>query len=238
MGETVSGRRAQLAANLERVRARIETAAKAAGRDPAGLTLIAVTKTYPAADIELLADLGVTDIGENRDQEAAEKHASTAPLGLRWHFIGQLQRRKCRSVVSYADAVHSVDRLELVTALGAAAEAAGRIIDALVQVSLDVPRHLGRGGARPEFVIDLCRAVDASAGLRLAGLMAVAPIGVDPGPSYRRLAEVSAQVRTEFPDATMLSAGMSGDLESAVENGATHLRVGTALLGLRERVVG
>jgi pyridoxal phosphate enzyme (YggS family) len=246
MSETGADRRAELAGNLERVRARIGAAARSAGRDPADLTLIAVTKTYPATDIELLAELGITDIGENRDQEAAAKHALTGGLrptatpgpGLRWHFIGQLQRRKCRSVASYADVVHSVDRLELATALGAAATAAGRTVDALVQVSLDDEGSTGRGGASPADVMAVAQAVDAAARLRLRGLMAVAPLGADPHPAYRRLAEISAQVRAEFPAATVLSAGMSGDLEAAVENGATHLRVGTALLGRREPLVG
>jgi len=246
-------RRRELAANLARVRARIEAAARVAGRDPAELTLIAVTKTYPASDIALLAELGVTDIGENRDHEAAAKYvelcspsstelcsppsAATAPL--RWHFIGQLQRRKCRSVVTYADVVQSVDRPELASALGAAAANAGRVVDALVQVSLDDPATVtGRGGVDPAGALLLAERVDATPGLRLAGVMAVAPPGADPGPAFRRLAETSAQVRAAFPGATVVSAGMSGDLESAVENGATHLRVGTALLGRREGVVG
>ncbi|HVT20154.1 MAG TPA: YggS family pyridoxal phosphate-dependent enzyme [Mycobacteriales bacterium] len=244
----MSEREAELAANLRQVRARIEAAARSAGRDPAELTLIAVTKTYPASDVALLAELGVRDVGENRDQEAAAKHAAVSSLGLRWHFIGQLQRRKCRSVVTYADVVHSVDRPELAVALGAAADAAGRTLDALVQVSLDEPGSAGRGGVAPAAVMALAEQVASTPGLRLAGLMAVAPHPghqdrvhqdrVDPGAPYRRLADLSEEVRAEFPAATMLSAGMSGDLEAAVENGATHLRVGTALLGRRAPVVG
>jgi pyridoxal phosphate enzyme (YggS family) len=236
-------RRAELAANLERVRERIGAAAQAAGRHPSELTLIAVTKTYPASDVALLAELGITDIGENRDQEAAAKHAETAGLGLRWHFIGQLQRRKCRSVASYADVVHSVDRPELAAALGAAAQARGRVLDALVQVSLDGPDSAGRGGVDPAGLVGLARLVADTPGLRLTGVMAVAPHGAgahgaDPDPAFRRLAELSAQVRAEFPDATVLSAGMSGDLEAAVRHGATHLRVGTALLGRRRAGFG
>jgi pyridoxal phosphate enzyme (YggS family) len=231
-------RRAELAANLEQVRARIDAAARSAGRDPAELTLVAVTKTYPASDVAILAELDVTDVGENRDQEAAPKHAATADLGLHWHFIGQLQRRKCRSVATYADVVHSVDRPEVAIALGRAAVDAGRTIDALVQVSLDDVAAPGRGGVSPAALLDLAEHVAGTAGLRLAGLMAVAPLGVDPDPPYRRLAGLSAQVKARFPEATVLSAGMSGDLEAAVANGATHLRVGTALLGRREPVVG
>jgi uncharacterized pyridoxal phosphate-containing UPF0001 family protein len=141
-------------------------------------------------------------------------------------------------VATYADVVHSVDRPELVAALGTAASGVDRVIDALVQVSLDPVGTRGRGGAAPDEVMGLAERIASTPGLRLAGLMAVAPVGVDPDPPYRALAALSAQVRTAFPAATMLSAGMSGDLEVAIRNGATHLRVGTALLGRREPVVG
>ncbi|MFD0824006.1 alanine racemase, partial [Micromonospora zhanjiangensis] len=142
----VSARRAQLDANLSGVRDRIAAACVAAGRDPGEVTLIAVTKTYPAGDVALLADLGVTDVGENRDQEAAAKAAELAAAGLdlRWHFVGRLQRNKCRSVVGYADVVHSVDSARLAVALAEAADRRGRTVQALVQVSLD--GAAGRGG--------------------------------------------------------------------------------------------
>lgn len=228
-------RRDELAANLAAVRERIAAACAAAGRDPAELTLIAVTKTFPASDVRLLAGLGVSDVGENRDQEAAPKAADCADLPLRWHFVGQLQTNKCRSVAGYAAVVHSVDRERLVGALSRAAVAAGRTVTALVQVALD--DDPGRGGAPVRQVPALADAVAAAPGLRLGGVMAVAPLGADPDPAFARLAEVAAAVRRAHPDAAIVSAGMSGDLEAAVRRGATHLRVGTALLGGRAPVV-
>ncbi len=233
-----AARRDELAGNVARVRARIAAACAAAGRSPGDVTLIAVTKTWPAADVRLLADLGVLDVGENRDQEAAAKAGQCRDLPLRWHFLGQLQTNKCRSVASYAEVVHSVDRSRLVTALSAAAVQAGRVLTCLVQVNLDPVaagpgRPAGRGGARPADVPDLADAVSAAHGLRLGGVMAVAPLGADPGPAYDRLAEVAARILADHPDADWMSAGMSGDLEEAVAAGATHVRVGTAVLGLR-----
>jgi pyridoxal phosphate enzyme (YggS family) len=226
-------RRAVLAAALTEVRARIVAAAAAAERDAAELTLVAVTKTYPASDVRLLAELGVHDIGENRDQEAAGKHSECADLDLRWHFVGQLQRRRAGSVARYADVVHSVDRPELAATLGRAAVAAGRVVLALVQVCLDDLPAPGRGGIDPAAAVELAARVAATDGLALGGVMGVAPRGGDPGTAFRRLAEVSALVRAEFPGASVVSAGMSDDLEAAVAQGATHLRVGTALLGRR-----
>lgn len=233
-------RRAQLAANLAQVRQRIADACVAAGRDPAEVTMIAVTKTYPASDVLLLAQLGVTEVGENRDQEAAPKAAEVATAGaaVRWHFVGQLQRNKCRSVVRYADVVHSVDSVRLATALGRAAAAGrDRPLDVLVQISIDGAP--GRGGALPEStdpdvgLLPVTAAVAAEPALRLAGVMAVAPLGWDPDRAFDRLAAVVQRVRAEYPDATKVSAGMSGDLESAIRHGATHVRVGSALLGMR-----
>ncbi|WP_395106037.1 YggS family pyridoxal phosphate-dependent enzyme [Actinomadura sp. SCN-SB] len=232
-------RRAELAANLASVRRRIDAACADAGRDPAEITLIAVTKTFPASDVRLLASLGVTDVGENRDQEAAPKAAATADLPLTWHFVGQLQTNKVRSVASYADVVQSVDRPRLVRALSSAAVRAGRTLRCLIQVSLDGPgpgRH-ERGGVPPEDAVALAGTVAAADGLVMDGVMAVAPLGADPLPAFRRLAEVAAEVRAAHPGARVLSAGMSGDLEAAIACGATHLRVGTALLGGRRAIV-
>jgi pyridoxal phosphate enzyme (YggS family) len=229
-------RREELAARLVAVRRRIEDACAAAGRDPAAVTLVAVTKTFPADDVRLLAELGVSDVGENRDQEAAAKHAACAELALRWHFIGQLQTNKVRSVASYADVVESVDRLALVTGLDRQAQARGRRITALVQVGLD--DAAGRGGAAAGDVPALAAAVAAASSLDLGGVMAVAPLGADPDAAFARLAEVAAAVRHAHPGATVLSAGMSGDLEAAVRHGATHVRVGSALLGHRAAAVG
>jgi PLP dependent protein len=230
-------RRHELAHNLARVRERLAAACAEAGRDPAELTLVGITKTWPADDVRLLAELGLTDVGENRDQEAAPKHEACAGLPLRWHFVGQLQRNKARSVAGYADVVHSVDRLRLVDPLAGAAAAAGREVTALVQVDLDAGPDPARGGARPEEVADLAAAVAAS-GLALGGVMAVAPPDEDPDRAFGRLEEIAAALRSDHPGATIVSAGMSGDLEAAVRHGATHVRIGTALLGRRAAPVG
>ena len=177
-------------------------------------------------------------MGENRDQEAAAKHAACADLPLRWHFVGQLQRNKCRSVASYADCVHSVDRLRLVTALDRAAAAVGRRPVALVQVDLAQGPAEGRGGVRPDEVETVAAAVATAASLDLGGVMAVAPLGADPDAAFARLADAAAVVRARWPGATAVSAGMSSDLEAAIRHGATHVRIGTALLGHRPPPVG
>lgn len=227
-------RRTELAEGLAEVRQRIDVACADAGRDPAGVTLIAVTKTWPASDVAALAALGVRDVAENKDQEARAKHESLESLDVRWHFVGQLQRNKARSVVRYADVVHSVDRPELATALaGAAGRHRDTPLDVLLQVDLDETASAGRGGVAPSGVAALAAEVAASETLRLRGLMAVAPLGGDPDDAFARLAELSVALRGDHVDATWISAGMSGDLESAVRHGATHVRVGSALLGKR-----
>jgi PLP dependent protein len=230
-------RKDDLAANLAAVRERISTACEAAGRSPDEVTLVAVTKTFPASDVRLLAGLGIADVAENRDQEAAAKAADCRDLDLTWHFVGQLQTNKVKSVVSYTDVVHSVDRRRLVTALSRAATGADRTLRCLIQVSLEEEEAEGRGGVRPEGVLGLADALTAAEGLELSGLMAVAPLGADPAPAFTRLAEISHSLRAEYPDAKTVSAGMSGDLEQAIASGATHVRVGTALLGGRRAIV-
>jgi PLP dependent protein len=226
-----SARREGLAAGLAVVRERISAACKAAGRAVDEVTLIAVTKTFPASDVRLLSGLGVRDIGENRDAEAAPKAAQCADLDLVWHFIGQLQTNKCASVVRYATFVHSVDRLRLIRALGAAARRGGRVIECLVQVSLDGDPH--RGGAVAGEVPGLAEALMAQPGLVLGGVMAIAPLSMEPADAFARLLDSAAVVRAVRPAATVISAGMSGDLEAAIGAGATHVRIGTALLGDR-----
>jgi PLP dependent protein len=230
-------RKAEIAGRLEAVRARIAAACDAAGRVSDEVTLIAVTKTYPVSDIELLCELGACDIGENRDQEAAPKAAECAALGVpvTWHFVGQLQTNKAASVVSYASVVHSVDRLRLVGALGARARQAGRRVTCLAQVSLDGDPD--RGGAFGPQVMAVADAIAAEAGLALGGVMAVAPLDADAGEAFRQLAKVADTIRSAHPGAVMISAGMSADLEQAIEAGATHVRVGTALLGGRRAFV-
>ena len=235
-------RKAELADNLAEVRARIASACAAAGRASGEVTLIAITKTFPAADVALLAGLGISDFGENRDQEAAPKVAQAEALGVRgrWHFVGQVQANKSGSVVRYADVVHSVDRLRLVRALGAHATSAGRVVTCLIQVDLDQdasPADPARGGARPADVPGLADAVADAPGLVLGGVMAVAPLGVPARPAFGRLWQVAESVRAVHPSAIMISAGMSGDLADAIAEGATHVRVGTALLGGRRPFV-
>jgi PLP dependent protein len=227
-------RRAELATNLARVRARIADACAAAGRDRGEITLIAVTKTYPATDVLRLAEIGVRDIGENRDQEAAPKAAEAAALGaeVRWHFVGRLQRNKARSVVGYADLVHSVDSVRLAQALANAAEQGrDRPLEVLVQISVDGDPD--RGGVVPRELDRVVAAVAERPALRLRGVMAVAPLDWSPEDAFARLAEFAARVREEHPAATAVSAGMSADLEAAIRWGATHVRVGGALLGQR-----
>ncbi|GAA8853393.1 YggS family pyridoxal phosphate-dependent enzyme [Helicobacter pylori] len=226
-------RRDELAANLAAVEQRIDAACEAAGRDRGQVHLVVVTKYFPRSDLDLLVELGMRDLGENREQEAAAKLADGGtPVGVRAHFIGQLQSNKAGAVTRWADVVQSVDRPKLVGALARGAEAAGREVTALLQVNLDPQADGGRGGADPADVPALAEAI-ASSSLRLGGLMAVAPLGADPDPAFARLAELSEALRADHPEATWVSAGMSGDLESAVRHGATHLRVGTAILGER-----
>ncbi|MBN3928369.1 YggS family pyridoxal phosphate-dependent enzyme [Streptomyces verrucosisporus] len=232
-------RRAELAANLARVEERITRACVTAGRAREDVTLVVVTKTRPADDVRLLAGLGVRHVAENRDQEAAPKAEACVDLPLTWHFVGQLQTNKVRSVARYADFVHSVDRPRLVGALSSAAEREGRRIGCLLQVALDREAGAagGRGGATPQEVGELADEVAAAPGLRLAGVMTVAPLSGPyagrPQAAFERLREISTALRADHPGADMVSAGMSGDLEEAVAAGATHVRIGSAVLGVR-----
>jgi pyridoxal phosphate enzyme (YggS family) len=227
----------ELSASLARVQERIGAACRAAGRSREDVQLIVVTKYFPGADIEVLCQRGVTDIGESRDQEASAKIAALpreVRQRLHVHFIGQLQSNKAGSVAAYADTVHSIDRDKLVLALDRAATAAGRDVGALVQVRLDsASPGRGRGGIPLDGVAELATRVAACQHLRLRGLMAVAPTGADPVKAFAQLATVARGIRAEHPGATWISAGMSDDLEAAVANGATHLRVGSAILGSR-----
>jgi hypothetical protein len=228
-------RRDEIATNLRAVHERIASACGEAGRSPDEVTLTVVTKYFPSSDVRLLADLGVTDVGENKHQEAEAKAAHCADLGLRWHFIGNLQSNKAAAVAAYADVVESVDRPKLLGGLARGAHRRGVVLDCLVQVNLDpdAGAGTGRGGAAPEDVEALAEQVAAAEGLRLRGVMAVAPPGEDPRPAFERLARLADQVRRVDPSATWVSAGMSGDLEAAVQTGATHVRIGSAVLGPR-----
>jgi len=226
-------RREQIEAGLARVHERIAGACADVGRSADEVRLVVVTKFFPPADIRLLAELGVTDVGENRHQEAQEKAAECADLDLTWHFIGGLQSNKAAAVTSYAGVVESVDRRKLVGPLSRGAHEHDREVDVLLQVSLDPPGAEGRSGADPGQLAEMATAVDEAGMLTLRGLMAVAPLGEEPATAFARLADVRAEFLGHHPDATWLSAGMSGDLEAAIRAGATHVRVGSAVLGSR-----
>lgn len=229
-------RRDEIATGLDDVQRRIAEAAAASGRAADDVTLVVVTKFFPASDVRLLAELGVTDVGENRHPEAGDKLAECGDLGLRWHFIGGLQSNKAAAVGSYADVVESVDRVKVVNALNRGAHERSREVDVLLQVSLDPPGREGRSGADAQDLPALAEAVDAAGMLRLRGLMAIAPLGEDPRAAFDRLAEVRASFVADRPDATWLSAGMSNDFEDAIGAGATHVRVGSAILGARPEI--
>jgi pyridoxal phosphate enzyme (YggS family) len=230
-------RQDEVQAGLDEVRARIDAARRATGRADA-VSLVVVTKTFPASDVDILARLGVTDVAENRDQEAKAKRADCDDAGaaVRWHMIGQLQRNKAASVARWADVVESVDRADLVAPLDRAAQAAGRVLEVLLQVSLDPDPVPGRGGATPAEVPALADLVAGHPGLSLRGVMGVAPHPGDPDEAFARLQAVSDRLRAEHPRADVISAGMSGDLEQAVAHGATQVRIGGAVLGQRSVV--
>jgi pyridoxal phosphate enzyme (YggS family) len=226
-------RRDEIEAGLDAVHRRIAGACADAGRAPEDVRLVVVTKFFPASDVRILAELGVTDVGENRHQEAEAKAAECADLDLRWHFIGGLQSNKAAAVASYAAVVESVDRRKLVGPLSRGAHLRSHPVDVLLQVSLDPPERVGRSGADPGDLDELAAAVDDAGMLTLRGLMAVAPLDEDPVPAFARLADVRAAFLIHHPSATWLSAGMSADLEHAIRAGATHVRVGSAVLGSR-----
>jgi pyridoxal phosphate enzyme (YggS family) len=228
-------RREELAANLAAVRARIAAACAEVDRSPDEVRLVVVTKFFPVSDIRLLVELGVTDVGENRHQEAQEKSAACADLPLDWHFIGGLQSNKAAAVASYSQVVESVDRVKLVGPLDKGAHQRSHAVDCLLQVSLDPPGAEGRSGADPGDLPALAAAVEKAGRLSLRGLMAAAPLGEDPRTAFARLDDVRRDFLVEHPHATWLSAGMSADLEHAVQAGATHVRIGSAVLGSRPR---
>lgn len=235
----------ELRGRLADVERRVEKACAATCRDRGDVTLIAVTKFFPASDVETLAGLGVTDVGESRDQEAGDK-VTGLPGEIREqltvHFVGQLQTNKARRVARYADVVQSVDRARLVRALDAGRESAiedgdaAGPLDVLLQVDLGEGEQAGRGGVAPSDLDELAEVVAAAEQLRLRGVMAIAPLDLDEAATraaFDRLAAFGERLRHTHPSATWVSAGMSGDLEQAVAAGATHLRVGTAILGSR-----
>ena len=226
-------RRDDIARGLDTVRGRIATACGEAGRADGEVTLVVVTKFFPASDVALLAELGVRHVGENRHQEAVDKAADCTDLDLVWHFIGGLQSNKAAAVAAYADVVESVDRPKLLKGLARGAHDRGAVLDVLLQVSLDPPGREGRAGVDPHDLPALAASVSDHPSLRLRGLMAVAPLEEDPATAFGRLADIRSGFVADHPEATSLSAGMSGDLEAAIHAGATHVRVGSAILGPR-----
>lgn len=222
-------RKDEIAAGLHATEQRIAAACAASGRAASEVTLVVVTKTFPASDVAILADLGVRHVAENRAQELRTKATELAHLSLTWHFIGQLQRNKAAMVARYAALIESVDRAELVEPLRRAGGA-----HLLIQVSLDDPPN--RGGVPPEQLLDLAEQIAGTPDLQVAGLMAIAPYPGDPDQAFARLAQIRQVFLAEYPKATALSAGMSGDLEAAIAHGATQVRIGGAILGNRPPV--
>ncbi|PHX75520.1 MAG: YggS family pyridoxal phosphate-dependent enzyme [Actinobacteria bacterium] len=226
----MTGRREEIGMRLDAVRAEIATSARVAGRQPEEITLVVVTKTFPASDVEHLAALGVLDVGENREQEGSTK-ASEVLAPISWHFIGQLQRKKVKSVLEWASVIHSVDRLELAEEIVKRAVGREQVLRVLVQVSLDGAQ--GRAGARRSELSEIASLLSTSPMVDLAGLMAVAPLDEDPRIAFQNLQAIRADFILEFPEALWCSAGMSGDFAAAIEFGATHVRVGSSILGSR-----
>lgn len=228
-----------LAERLALVHEGIADAARVAGRDESELTMIVVTKFHPAQLARDLYELGVRNVGENRHQEAEAKAAELADLDLIWHFIGQLQSNKARAARKYASVVHSVDRSSLVTALGNAAftpsgEPENNVVPVLdCFVQLNLTQDPARGGIQPVDVVELAEQVAAQPSLRLLGVMAVAPLEEEPRVAFARVRAASERVRSVIPTATFISTGMSHDYAAAILEGATHLRIGSAITGNR-----
>lgn len=211
--------------NLHNVRERISKAATHSGREVSELTLIVVTKNFPVSDIEILKKLGISNFGENRDSEAVSK--TTAVKGT-WHFLGQIQSNKLKSICSWSQVIHSLDDLRHFKMIE---KYATHPLQIFLQVNLDGAKN--RGGAEIQELFALAQAIEANSLHNLAGLMAVAPLGGNPNMAFSRLRQMHSDFLKDFPGATALSAGMSGDFEVAISHGATHLRIGSQILGSR-----
>ncbi len=215
----------EISENLAKVQARMEAAAKKVGRTLDEITLIAVTKTFPVSDVEILKSLGVTNFGENREADAAPKAVTVSGT---WHFQGQIQSNKLKSITTWAHVIHSLDEprhFEIIEKI------APHPLGIFCQVSLDAAQ--GRGGLQAEKLYELADQVVQSPRHQLLGLMAVAPLGADPDEAFAELSTIHKAFVQRFPGATKLSAGMSGDFEQAIAHGATHVRVGSSILGSR-----
>jgi len=222
-------RTSEITANLNDVKAKIASAALKAGRDADEITLIVVTKTFPVSDLEILYSLGVREFGENRDQEAAEKVAKL-PSDINWNFQGGIQSNKLKSITTWAGCIHSVDKLKYAQIISE--QNTGKPKEIFIQVSLDQPPE-SRGGVDPKKLIDLASEVTKLPGISLKGLMAVAPLDLPEEQAFLKLKDIQADFVAVFKDAKYLSAGMSGDYEMAISYGATHLRIGSSILGNR-----
>ena len=218
-------RRSEIAGNLEAVREQISKAAQSAGRSVDEITLIAVTKTFPASDVEILKDLGVSNFGENRDSDAAPKAAAIPGT---WHFQGQIQSNKLKSICSWANVIHSLDEIRHFEIIE---KNTAHPLDIFCQVSLDGSE--ARGGVSEKKLYELAKEIEKSPTHRLQGLMAVAPLGVDPATAFSKLSAIHKAFMADFTGANKLSAGMSGDFKEAIAYGATHIRIGSQILGSR-----
>lgn len=213
---------------LAEVTARAAAAAARAGRTLDDLTIIPVTKFHPVSLVRELYELGVRDVAENRHQEAREKALELADLtDLRWNFVGQLQGKKARQVRSYAHIIHSVDRASLIDAL------ASDDTQTSIFLQVNLTEDPARGGAAADELDELAEHALRAPGIRLEGLMAVAPLDVEPRAAFARVRALSERIRLIAPAALSISTGMSADFESAIAEGATHLRIGTAITGNR-----
>ena len=222
----------EISANLEKVNEQIKLAAASANRLSEDTTLVAVTKTFPVSDIEILYSLGIRDFGENRDQEASEK-VGLLPMDVRWHFQGQIQSNKLKSITSWASYIHSVDQLRYAQMISD--YSAGNEKPIFMQVSLDkLPQS--RSGVNPSELLELAGAISALPGIRLQGLMAVAPVNSPAEQAFAELEDIRSDFLSTFPDAKSLSIGMSGDYQIPGKYGATHIRIGSSILGIRSPI--
>ena len=222
----------EISGNLEKVKEQIKLAAASANRLSEEITLVAVTKTFPVSDIEILYSLGIRDFGENRDQEASAK-VGLLPKDVRWHFQGQIQSNKLKSITSWASYIHSVDQLRYAQMISD--YSAGNEKPIFMQVSLDKPPQ-SRSGVNPSELLELAGAISELPGIRLQGLMAVAPVNSPAEQAFAELEDIRSDFLSTFPDAKSLSIGMSGDYQIAIKYGATHIRIGSSILGIRSPI--
>jgi pyridoxal phosphate enzyme (YggS family) len=219
----------EISSALADIESRIAHACRSANRAREDVRLIAVTKTHPIRDVEILQSLGIKDFGENRDSEGAEKSAAVTGS---WHYQGQIQSKKISSLARWSHTVHSVDDLSHLQKFDRALDVIGdKTLEIFIQVSLD--GDPSRAGVREDEVLSVCQRVVDSSHLKLMGVMTVPPVAADPGESFSRIATIADRVKSDFPQARYISAGMSGDFEEAIAYGATHIRIGSQILGSR-----